>query len=188
MRDYPLKLAIGQVIEFDIEGDSFHIVTAPSEVKVTLGTNETEITRYQGMGGQSPKPYTSVKIRSLVAQDIIISLGYGGVSDSRSNLTATISTSIAPANLNTPLALVTILPLTRALLATSKASRKELRIGVASTNTTHIHFGDVTVDATNGGIIEVGGIDYVSSEGAIYAYNPHAVDSVIVNLVSMERL
>jgi hypothetical protein len=188
MTDYGGYIAAGNSITFNVEGDSFHVITAASAVQLSFDDGK-QLTRYQGMGGVAPSEYKKVTITSEAAQSVVIALGTGGVFDSRSNLSATINTSIAPANVNTPLGEVTIGAGATALLSAADATRKEIRIGVKSDNPGGVYIGDSGTGATTpGGYIEIGGVDYVSTEAAIYAYNPHPTDSVVVNLMTLRRV
>jgi len=187
MTDYPASLTAGATSTFNVQGNSFHVVTATSPIHISFDDSK-EIQRHQGMGGTSTEPYYKVTVRSEVAQNITIALGSGSIFDSRANISATLNTTIAPANINEALGSITVNAGSAIKLVSANADRKELRIGIKSDNDEGLYFGDINIGVTKqGGFIEVGGVEYVTSEGAIYAYNPSASD-VTVNLLDMRRV
>lgn len=186
--DYKLSLVANTPQTINVSGDAFHVLLAGSPVYLSFDDGTT-IKRYQGVGGTAPKAYTKVSIESEVNQNVTLSLGSGTIFDSRSNISATLNTTIAPANINTPLTSVVISPGATVLLVGADADRKELRIGIKSDNVDGIYFGDInTAVGVQGGWIELGGVEYITSEAPIYGYNPHPTDSVTVNLVSLRRV
>jgi len=185
--DYKMTLGANAPQSVTVNGNAFHVIKATSPIHVSFNEGK-ELERTQGMGGTAPSSYTKVTIRSEVPQNITIALGDGTIFDSRSNISATLNTTIAPANINQALPSVVVGAGLTVLLAGANASRKELRIGVSGTNASGIHFGDINTGAVNqGGFIDVGSVEYVTSEGAIYAYNPSG-SAVTVNLVDMRRV
>ena len=170
-----------------VKGSHFHILQAASKVKLTFD-NRYSIERVQGQGGDTPRPYREVFISSEVPQTVVIALGDGRVRDNTVSINdANIAATVENANKNTHLATVTVPAGQTALLANGSASRKELRIQVDSEQPGAVFVGGLGLTSENGGLIEVGMVDYIQSEGAFYAHNPNA-DDVKVRLLSLERV
>lgn len=184
MRDYKFTLAAGQERDLNVEGDWFHVLEASGVIGIKFDQG-VRIDRSEGQGGS--RLYEKVSVYSPIAQTVTLSLGYGQETDARATVNATINTTIAPTDTVTPFAEVTILAGATTLLAAANANRKELRIGVKSTEANGVYIGNIGVGAvTQGGYIEEGSVEYVGSEAAIYGYNPGA-GSITVNVLSLER-
>ena len=188
MNDYKARLEIGQKVSFDVHGDTFHVITATSPVYIQFNDGSI-ITRTQGVGGTTEQ-FTKVTLYSEVAQDVVMSLGKGSVFDSRSNISGVnIQTSIEVANVNKSKPLLAVAPGTTVLVSAADATRKELRIGVKSDNLDGIFFGDNTTTSGNEGAwIEVGGVEYITTEGAVHAYNPHPTETITLNVLEVKRV
>ena len=50
-----------------------------------------------------------------------------------------------------------------------------------------VFLGGVGITAGNGGFIEAGMVDYMDTEGALYAFNSNA-DPIVVSVLELERL
>jgi len=187
MIDYTVALVANIPITLTIRGKNFHIFEASARVRIKIGSG-TVLTRYQGTGDQGEEEFNRLEITSEVDQTIVIAVGYGIINDARSNVQATLSTTIAPANINEGLADVTILPQTTAKVANANKAQKELLIGLPASNLSHVRWGDALISNTKGGIIDIGGNASIETEASVYIYNPHATESVTVNLVSMRRI
>lgn len=184
MRDYKFTLEANVPRSLNVQGNWFHVLDADGVVKVQFDDG-VFIDRSQGQGGS--RSYARVSVQSPTAQTVVLSLGFGQETDARASVNATINTTIAPTDVITPLAEVTIAAGATTLLANANAIRKELRVGVKSTEPAGIYIGNASVGATTqGGYIEEGSTEYVNTEAAIYGYNASS-QSVTVNLLDMGR-
>lgn len=185
LRDYKLALDAGIPQTLNVQGDYYHVLVATSDVTIKFDEGAA-LTRSVGQGGE--QDYSRVTIVSTVNQSVVVSLGYGSLSDSRSNVSATINTTIAPSNKLNPKAEIVIGAGATVLLAAANANRKELRIGVKSTEANGVYIGDISAGAaTPGGYIEEGSVEYVNCEAAVYGYNAGA-GAITVNVLDLERL
>jgi len=184
MRDYKFTLGAGEERDLNVLGDWFHVLSASGTIGIRFDQG-VRIDRNEGQGGA--RTYERVSVYSPIAQTVTLSLGFGEETDARATVNATINTTIAPTDTVTPFAEVTILAGATTLLAAANANRKELRIGVKSTEANGVYIGNIAVGAvTQGGYIEEGSVEYVGSEAAIYGYNPGG-SSIAVNVLSLER-
>ena len=92
-----------------------------------------------------------------------------------------------PGNDNTHKPKVTIAAGQTALLCAANAARKEVRIALPSDAAGFINMGKLGVLADQGGLLEPGMVDYIATEGALYAHNPNA-DSVDVWVMEINRV
>ena len=142
----------------------------------------------EGTGGRFPGWYNTVKVKSTIAQTVVVVLGFGEFWDNRASANFTVNATVEPANTITPLAEVAVPAGGSAQLAAANGNRKELRVGIKADQPGGVYLGDVNVGAlTPGGFIEEGGTDYITTESAVYAYNAGS-DPVVVHVVSLERV
>lgn len=184
MRDYPITLSAGVERSLNVAGSFWHLIKASGEVK--LGFDEgAKITRSQGMAGTAK--YTRITVLSPINQTVTVSLGFGQSFDARAAVEAVVNAAVEPSNSNSALPQVTIAAGQTVEIAPANAARKELRIQVKSDQVGGVNIGDANVNATKGGFVEVGMVDYVASEAAMYAHNPNAA-SVTVNVLDLSRV
>lgn len=184
MRDYKFTLAAGQERSLNVQGNWFHVLDAVGTVGIRFDEGVL-IERSQGQGGS--RSYSRVLVSSPIAQTVILSLGVGQETDARASFTGTVNTTIEPSNTILPKAEVTIAAGATVILAAANANRKELRLGVKSSEANGVYIGNVSVGAlTPGGYIEEGSVEYVGTEAAVYGYNAGAV-SIEVNVLDLER-
>lgn len=187
-RTYPLQLEAGQEIQFGAQGNFYAVASASSPVTITFDDSNRIAGAEQGTGGEFPVSFGSVKVKSAVAQTVVLVLGFGKYHDNRATGNFTVNTTVEPANKITPLAEVTVPANGSAQLAAADATRKELRVGIKSDQPGGVYLGDVNVGAAApGGYLEEGGTDYITTESAVYAYNAGTSD-VVVHVVSLERV
>lgn len=187
-RTYPLQLEAGQEIQFGAQGNFYAVASASSPVTITFDDSNRIAGAEEGTGGEFPMSFGSVKVKSEVAQTVVLVLGFGRYHDNRATANITVNTTVEPANKITPLAGVTVPAGGSAQLAAADATRKELRVGIKSDQPGGVYLGDATVGAAApGGYLEEGGTDYITTESAVYAYNAGTSD-VVVHVVSLERV
>lgn len=184
MRDYKFTLLAGQERDLNVEGDWFHVLDANGTIGIRFDQG-VRIERQEGQGGS--RLYEKVSVYSSTAQTVTLSLGYGQETDARASINATINTTIEPSDTLNPLAEVSIGAGATVLLSAANANRKELRIGVKSSEANGVYIGDIGTGAvTPGGYIEEGSVEYVGTEAAVYGYNSGA-GSIDVNVLELER-
>lgn len=185
MRDYTFTLTAGQELERNIPGNWFHVIDSDSDIQIRFDDGDT-ITRSEGMGGSAE--YEKVTIISAAAQTVKVSLGYGFVTDGRATVNESINTTIEPSNSSQGKAEVVVGAGLTVALVGANINRKELRVGIKSTEANGVYVGDSGIGAAKqGGYIEEGSVDYIAIESALYAYNAGA-GSITVNLMELERI
>jgi len=98
-----------------------------------------------------------------------------------------VPTKMEGADTLTPLSEVSIVSGETKLLAVANASRKELRLGIKSSEANGVYIGNASVGVeTPGGYIEEGCIEYLNTEGEVYGYNA-GNSSIVVNVLELER-
>ncbi|MGH1438589.1 MAG: hypothetical protein ACRBBR_00650 [Cellvibrionaceae bacterium] len=88
---------------------------------------------------------------------------------------------------NNHLARVTLAAGATAAIASANGSRKYLRVALLSDAVGYVLLGKSGVNAASGGPLEAGMIDYMETEGALFAHNPQAVP-VDVWLMEINKL
>lgn len=185
MDDYPAVLSANQERSFDVPGDFFHVVSAEGAIGLRFDEGK-RITRYEGMGGRVY--YSRVAVFSPIAQTVVMSFGYGYATDARATANVNVNATTEPANLTPQAPTVTVPAGGSIKLADADSSRKELRLSILSDATGYILLGDADVetDAGDGGSLEPGQVDYIATEGELWAYNPGA-DDIAVYVLPLRR-
>lgn len=183
MVPYTFSLAAGVPQSVNVEGDYLHVLKATDEVLIRFDEGkQQELDRGVGMRAY----YSRVEVLSITAQTVTLMLGFGHVADARANVNATVNTTIEPANLNTELPEVSVPAGGSMKIADANADRKELRVSIKSTESGGVYLGSATVANNTGGWLEPGMVDYIATEGAVWAYNPGGT-AVVVSALDLER-
>lgn len=182
MRDFNLRLTAGVEKRLQVPGNFFGVVKAIGLIKISF--NESPyITRYQSMGGNFSN-YSNVKVLSPITQDVVISLGYGTMYDSRaSSPIGDEKVNIAPVKIfeNDGGNFVESIPYTpdvtisggTSLILNANPSRKYVHLFSLDTNTTNIRIApSLRVSENFGAILAPDGNGTIESNLALYAYNP----------------
>lgn len=183
MQSYTLSLSAGVPQSINVKGDFFHVLQATDAVQIGFDEGK-KLPVGQGVGARAY--YDRVEVLSATSQTVVLLLGFGYVNDARASVNATINTTIEPANLNTELPEVTVTAGNSAKIADANADRKELRVSIKSTEPGGVYLGSATVADNTGGWLEPGMVDYVATEGEVWAFNPGASD-VVVSALDLER-
>ena len=91
------------------------------------------------------------------------------------------------ANENNHLPAVEIAAGETALLATAKVGRKSLRLSIKVDEVGGVYLGKQGVSAGHGGYLDVGMVDYIDTQGALYAQNPNDT-AVTIQVLELNRL
>lgn len=183
MVPYKFSLAANVPQSVNVEGDFLHVLKATGEVLVRLDEGkQQELDKGVGMRAY----YSRVEVLSVTSQTVVLMLGFGHVTDARASVNATVNTTIAPANVNAELPEVSIPAGGSAKVADANANRKELRVSIKSTEPGGVYLGSSTVANNTGGWIEPGMVDYIATEGEVWAYNPGG-SAVVVSALDLER-
>lgn len=187
LRDYTVYLDGIAPQQIPQRGTHFHIQKATADVVLNFDNNNKMI-RQQGQGADIPDGFERVELSSATPQTVVITLGTGKSRDARASATiANVSTTIESANKNTQLPIVNCAAGVATLLAAANTNRKSLRLMVDSEQVGGVFLGGVGIAAGQGGFIEQGMVEYMDTEGALYAFNSNAAD-VTVSVLELERL
>lgn len=188
MTPFNVSLSAGVPQSFNVEGDYFHILTAPNASGVLVRFDEGKQANYfEGVGLRTY--YARVELESEANQDVVVLLGFGHVFDARATANVTANATLEPANINLQQPTVTVPAGGSIKLADADSARKALRVAIASSEPDGVFMGDADVeaDADTGGWIEPGMVDYLETEAEIWAYNPGAAD-VDVYVLALRRV
>lgn len=186
LSDHELTFAGGETQEFQSVGRFIRIRDSSSPVFLSID-GRAEIKRERGESVDSGRDSVRVQVRSIVAQSVHLISSKDKQDDNRASISATISTTIAGANDNQHLPKVSIPAGSSALIAVANSARKFLRVSLLSTAVGYVLLGKSGVGATTGGTLEEGMVDYIETEGALYAYNPQAV-AVDVYVLELNKI
>ena len=188
LRDYTVYLNGVAPVRIQSKGGThFHILKATTDVTLTFD-EKPSFTRTQGQGGDLPEGFNELWLSSAAPQTVTIALGNGRVRDNSQTVNvANVDATIQNANVNTHLPVVNCAAGVATLIAAANVNRKELRLNIDNEQSGGLFLGGAGILANQGGFLDVGMVDYMETEGALYAYNNNA-DPVIVNVMSLERV
>lgn len=170
MTPFPMVLAAGVPQSFDVEGDYFHVQTAPvDDLQVRFDEGAPAIIP-QGMGLR--RYYSRVTLESATGQTVKVLAGFGSVFDGRASVTGlTLNTQIAPGNTLDNGARVSCVVSSATQLLAADATRLYALIKNPSTNTLTMYIGTAAVTDADGIPLEPGETLPLATTAAIYAYN-----------------
>jgi hypothetical protein len=125
-----------------------------------------------------------LEIKSTTAQTVTVQVSMNPILTGRSNVTATVNTTIEPSNtINNDGDVIAGATATLAIAA--NANRKEVEICLPSTATNPVRIGNSSVNATSGSILEPGCSKVFGTEAALYVVR--TVTDETVTVLEMER-
>lgn len=126
------------------------------------------------------QPFDRVEIiNGSTIQDVQVYTGSGDYFDGRSNISATISATLAPATTFAAEADAAIAGGASVNISAADTDKRQVFISNPETNTMTFRIGDSTVDATKGFILEPGGSMIIDTSAAIYAHNTGATSETL---------
>jgi len=176
IRDYKLTFAGGETWELKMAADFFRILSATAPLLVSLD-NGPFVTREIGQAQQ--EPFSSIRVQSTVAQNVVIAAGKGGVTDNRQNINVIATATIDPANTLENSGDVTVGAGLTVQIAAGNIIRKKIFVQSAFTNDPAIlaRIGNAGVDANSGLIIQAGqSMPLEDITAAVFCHNPGASD------------
>ena len=174
MRDYVLNLDGVNEQAIDTDGDFFHVQSVSvGGTNILLRFDDgPAITRQQGQGNRVY--YSRVAVNASAACQVTIQCGYGYATDSRSSVSATITTPISPALHNPPIGDVAVGAGAAAVLSAADPNKLGILVGVPSTQPNGVRVADGTVGAAAGILVEPGQTVPIFSQDAQSAFNSGA--------------
>ena len=168
MRPIRVTLAAGVPQRFQRPGDWIAAITAPVNDLTVRFDNSEKVPLPQGLGFRSY--YGEIELESATGQTIVVLAGFGSVSDSRANVTATLNVNIAPGNTIGDGADVATVSGAATLLLPVDLTRLHAIICNPSTNAATVRIGSAAVAAATGIPLEPGESLTYDMTGAIYAF------------------
>lgn len=173
-----------QLSPFKIDLSASNTAIAMSGGVLDTITNPVDVIINQGItiGAVDQSGLWNVSVNNLPADQGVSQIGSWSMT-----VDALPAVDVKQADTATHLPRVKLLPGVATLIAAADATRKELRLNIDSEQPGGVFLGKAGILANQGGFMDVGVTEYLSTEGALYAFNPNATD-VYVSVLSMERV
>ena len=206
-------LSANQHRDFEIDGNYLYVFNATGPIEVVLrgGRSNGEVHRLERKTIINGKDFSSARVRDLSGATNAFEL-WNGLGDYRPSVDGadvridgdmsiddstpievnvtnpTSSATIVVANDNAHLANVNLVAGAAAVqIAAPNANRKSVRIAIASDQAGPIALGKAGLLANQGGLLEPGTIEYIDTEGALFARNDNVSD-VVVWVMEINRI
>lgn len=166
--------------------DFFRVLSlSGGTLKTIFGQNGREVFYTgAGLGYRCPTLFDRVTLINVHPTDpmtVTVAIANGHISDDRLNVsgTVTVAGAVSVSSITPPAALTTAADVAIAATTTTQvlavnASRKEAIISNLSANSTAVRVGDASTGAARGVEIPAGGSATLSTQAAVYVYNPSA--------------
>ena len=206
-------LSANQHRDFEIDGNYLYVFDAGGPIEVVLrgGRSSGEVHRLERKTIINGKDFSSVRVRDLSGVTNSFEL-WNGLGDYRPSvdgadvkidgqiaiddstpvevnvINPTAEATIVVANDNAHLANVNLVAGAAAVqIAPANANRKSVRVAIASDQVGAIALGKAGLLSNQGGLLEPGTIEYIDSEGALFARNDNVSD-VVVWVMEINRI
>ncbi len=185
-RDHELVFAGAGTMFVSQKGRHVRVLEAPTAA-VFIGLDDNaEVKVAGGQGVNDLDGFKKLAVRSAVAQTVRLRVSETLQEDNAVNVAVNATATVQGGTVVNAPALVEVPPLTSELLIAGNADRIELRVALASDEASHVWLGPLGVADEEGGLLEPGVVDYIATTAAVYAYNPHATQSVWVSVLELE--
>lgn len=196
-----IDLAIGQKVPLHTEGDYLLLRSAAGSIELSKNGG-------QGYGMQVGETIETKSINQFVLKNtsgllntvVFESIDFEVKSSSNAGVQVLnepwlagmrnpvqVAATVESSNTNTHLPVVNCVAGVATLVAAADATRKELRLNIDTAQSGGLFLGKLGIIANQGGFIDIGQTDYISTEGALYAFNDNTED-VAISVLSMERV
>jgi hypothetical protein len=173
-----LVLAANVPQSIGIEGDYFHVLTAPVDDLKVRFDEDRQMSAYAGVGFR--RYYERVEFLSATGQTVEVMMGFGSVADARATSNVNVTTNIAPGNTLNDGGDVSCVAGAATQLLALDADRLYAEISNPSSNTHSMRIGSAAVTATSGMLLEPGQTKPVATTAAIFAWNTGGTDETLV--------
>jgi len=164
-----VTLAAGVPQRWPIDGDYFHVLTAPVADLVARFDDGEPVPVFAGLGFR--RYYSSLVLESATGQSAIVLAGFGSVADARATANVNVSATVEPGNTGDNGGDVSCADAAATQLLAADTDRLYAYITNRSTNTATLRIGTSAVAAATGIPIEPGQTVTYPSTSAIYARN-----------------
>lgn len=186
LRDHKVYLDGVAPVRINAIGNHFYILEATAPVHLNFD-NRNQITRKKGQGGDVGQGFREVILSSDAPQTVVVALGHGRVRETGlATFSGDLSATIENANQNQGLPEVTVPAGQVAQICAANVNRKEVRLSIKSDAAGGVYLGHSALPAGQGGYLDVGMVDYMSTQGALYARNENG-QAVTVQTMELNR-
>lgn len=183
----PLRftLAAGVPKSWPINGDYFHVLTAPVDDLIVRFDSGEPVPVFKGLGFR--RYYRDVQLESATGQAVVVLVGFGTVADARASANVDVTANVQPGNTLNNGGDVSCAAGAATQLLAADADRLYALIKNVSSNTVTVRIGNATVAAATGCPLEPGETLPIATTAAIYAWNPDA-GAVTINAASVSEV
>lgn len=181
--DHTLTFVGAGFVELPFEGQYVRIIEATDDVYLKLDDVSTELVR--GKGSQvGSKGFKKVRVRTLVAQTIIVCLSDEPQDEDRNAISLSVSATLVPGNTFEGVTDHTPAGVGAEQVLAADADRLAFTLTNPSTNTgiMRVSGSAATVSANRGAVLEPGQSISRAYNGAVWVYFP-VVESVAIDVV-----
>lgn len=184
--DHSLNFNAAGVREFQAVGQFIRVRSSASPVYISID-GSGEYLREQGEQINIGRSSARVRVRSLVAQDVVLISSSESQDDNRTAVNLAVAATVESGNDNQHLGMVTVAAGASAQIAASNLNRKSLRVALLGDAAGYVLLGKAGIAAGQGGSLEPGMVDYIDTTGVLWAFNPQAV-AVDVYVMEVNKL
>jgi len=180
MRSYQFNLQANAIQDLNAIGNHVRILEATNDVFISLD-NQPFFKLKAGQGITDNTSFETIRLKSLVVQNVLLVAGVGTFHDSSESVSITTTTTIEAANTYKPVADILVNATSTAALVGANANRKLLTITNPVTNTGSFRLGvPLNVGAGRGDRLDVGESISLALTGALSAYNEGATNESLI--------
>jgi hypothetical protein len=180
-----VTLAAGVPQRWPIDGDYFHVLTAPVADLVARFDDGEPVPVYAGLGFR--RYYQSMQLESATGQSVVVLAGFGSVADARATANVNVDATIEPGNTGDDGGDVACGAGAATQLLAADVDRRYSIIMNPSSNSVTVRIGTSAVAAATGIPLEPGTTLPYASTSAIYAWNPSG-GAVTISAAAVKRV
>lgn len=186
MTPYRVTLTAGIEKSFDVDGDFFHVLTAPVADLNVRFDDGAPTPVFEGVGMRAYfKRFTLI---SATGQAVIVYAGFGHVTDGRASANVNVTASVEPGNTIDDGGDVACGANAATQLLAADADRLYATISNPSSNSITLRIGTSGVDGTKGTPLEPGMSLPIATTAAIYAFNPSLTTAQTLSASSVKQV
>lgn len=188
MRSYSYTLGAGQVQQQNVPGRHFRVLESTGALYVSFNNGpEVKFLAGQGVTFDSA-PFVEIRLRSLVAQSVLVVAGEGEYHDANENISVTSSATIAPGNTLPVGGDVSVAAISSVVISAAVASNLAVIIKADIANTETVRVGGSGVGAAGGYPLEPGESMTIATTAIIAAYNPSATVAQNIHVLPIRNI
>jgi hypothetical protein len=166
-------LAAGGERSWDINGDWYHVLSAPVNDLIIRFDDGEPIPAPQGVGAR--RYYEKVTVSSATGQDIVVLAGFGSVTDGRSTANVNVAATVEPGNTFDNGGDVSVPNASATQLVAADVTRLYALVSLPSDAAGSVRVGSAAVGLASGTLLEPGMSVPIATTAALYAYHENGV-------------